>query len=312
LNTAKTRRALIAATCGAAALAPVPSAAQQVHDEPTPAFFGEVSSRLNNWPGVLLGRPTVRRAPVNAGPEAYNFIEFLPAHQQRLTLNLKQVTEVDAVVGAFRAVRTALEVSCVQGALLHREVAPRISKVVLGQPSDALVTAAYRRLYEDGLVGRFDCTLPEDSLAWTLTVLWDQGEREPDSVIPSDQWRFRLESVSVERLNRQQIRFEEFKRSTDALRAKPNAGGGVQVLLDELPGYLGSHYGRPFNPDRLPVFVCGLVVGSKKSVVDIQFGKERLVMPPSKLYPIGTQVTVAEMGLYIEAKSPPHKTCLRP
>ncbi len=161
------------------------------------------------------------------------FLEFLPAHQQRLTFDLKRVTEAKAMVSALQAARSSLEASCRPGKLQHRDVAPRIAKVVFGQPTDALMSAAYQRLYEDSLVGRFNCTLADGALAWTLTILWDQGEREPASVIPSNQWRFRLESVSAERLNRQQIRFEEFKRRTDVLQAKPDPGSGVQRLATD-------------------------------------------------------------------------------
>lgn len=173
------------------------------------------------------------------------------------------------------------------------------------------MTAAYRRLYDDSLVGEFDCTSADGTLAWALTVLWDQGERDPAAVIPSDQWRFRLEAISVERRTRQRSRYEEFKRRVDALGAKPDSGTAVQVLLDDLPGSIASQYGRPFNPDRLHYFVCGLVLSHGGGIAEVQFGKDRLAVPTTKLYPIGTPVTVAEMGIYMEAKSPPHRTCLR-
>ena len=306
-----TRLGRTAAVVSTAVLAASPGATQQLADEPAPTFFGEVSSQLSTRPGAQVGKPQLRRVPVQVGPESYRFIEFLPAHQQQLTLDLNRVSDVDAVVSALQAARTALEGSCTGGQLRHRDAAPRITKVVYGQPTDDLMTAAYRRLYEDKLVGRFDCMLADGTHAWTLTALWDQGERESTTVIPSNHWRFRLESVSVERLTRQQIPFEEFKRKTDALRVKPEPGAGVQVLLDDLPGSVASQYGRPFNPGRLSYFVCGLVVSYRDGVIEVQFGKERLGMPTTSLFPMGTPVTVAELGLYMEAKSPPHRTCLR-
>jgi hypothetical protein len=292
-------------------LAASPGAPQQLADEPAPAFFGKVSSQLSTNPGVQVGKPQLRRAPVQVGPESYRFIEFLPAHQQQLTLDLNGVSDVDAVVSALQTARTALEGGCSGGQLRHRDAAPRITKIVYGQPTDALMTAAYRRLYDDKLVGRFDCMLADGTQAWALTTLWDQGEREPNTVISSNQCRFRLESVSPERLTRQQIRFDEFKRKTDALRVKPEPGAGVQVPLDDPPGSVASQNGRPFNPGRLSCFVCGLVVSYRDGVTEVQFGKERLGMPTTSLLPMGTLVTVAELGLYMAAKSPPHGTCLR-
>ena len=133
----------------AALLAASPGAPQQLADEPTPAFFGEVSSQLSTRPGVQVGKPQLRRAPVQFGPEPYRFIEFLPAHQLQLTLDLNRVSDVDAVVSALQTARAALERSCSGGQLRHRDAAPRITKVVYGQPTDALMTAAYRRLYDD-------------------------------------------------------------------------------------------------------------------------------------------------------------------
>lgn len=306
-----TRLAQAVATLTLAQLAASPAAGQPLPEEPAPPLFAEVSSQLADRPGLEVGKPAFRRAPSAVGPDSYRFLEYLPAHQQRMTFDLKKVTDADAVITALKDVRAALEAHCKPGKLQHRAVAPRITKVVFGQPTDDLMSAAYRRLHEDNLVGQFDCTSAVGTLAWTLTVLWDQGERDPTSVIPSDQWRFRLETISVERRSRQQARFDEFKRRADALRAKPDTGAAVQVLLDDLPGSIASQYGRPFNPDRTHYFVCGLVLSHRDGNAEVQFGKDRLALPTTMLYPIGTPVTVAEMGMYMEAKSPPHRTCLR-
>lgn len=312
MSIATARLARAAGAFAIAHLVTSDAAGQRAPDESAPAFFAEVSSQLANRPGVEVSKPELGRAPSPTGPaDRYRFMEFLPAHQQRLNFDMTKVIDVETVVSALQAARVALDAACKPGKLHQRDVPPRITKIVLGHPTDALMSAAYRRVQEEGFVGRFDCTSADGALAWTLTTLWDQGDREPTSVIPSNQWRFRLESVSAARLNRQQLRFEEFRVKTDALRARPDPGTGVQVLLEDLPGSIASQYGRPFNPDRVSYFVCGLVLSYREGIAEVQFGKDRIALQPTKLYPIGNQVSVAEMGMYMEAKSPPHKTCLR-
>jgi hypothetical protein len=135
--------AAVAAAAASGFLATGPGVAQQPLDEPAPAFFGEVSSRLANLPGVSEGRPMLRRAPAQLGSDTHGFIEFLQAHKQQLILDLKRMTDAATVVSAFVAVREALEAKCEPGTLQPRDSAPRIAQLVFGQSTDAMAARRF-------------------------------------------------------------------------------------------------------------------------------------------------------------------------
>lgn len=286
--------------------------AQQSAPEPPPPAFAEIASAVSESRGVSLAQPTERRLPAPIGPQSYGFHEHLPGHQTILTLDLAVITEPNAVVQVFEAVKTAVQVQCAGKELRLTETSARVSKVVYGQRGDALMTAALAKLYDRGLLGRFDCLNGDGQLQASTRVEWDQGERNPSEVIPADQWRFRIESISANRLSRQAARFDEYRRKADALRAKLGVGDQVQLAPDDLPPSLTDRLPRPFNPARLPYFVCALVVDAKGTLIELQIDQARFMVPATKLLPGGTPMTPAQIGAQIELKNPAHRTCMRP
>ena len=174
------------------------------------------------------------------------------------------------------------------------------------------MTATLPKLHDGGLLGKFDCIDADGRIQSSVRVEWDRGERNPSEVIPADQWRFRIESISADRLNRQSTRFKEFKRQTDALREKPTPGTQVQLSPDDVPASLAARLPRPFNPSRLPYFVCALVTDAKGTLAEVQIDQVRWMVPATKLLPGGTPATSAEIGVQLELKNPAYRTCMRP
>lgn len=286
--------------------------AQAQPAEPAPPALMDIAATLSDARGITTSKPSPRRLPAPAGAPSYGFYEHLPGHQLLVTVNLAVVSEPQTVVQALEAIKAALAKQCAGKDLRFTETAPRITKVVFGQRWDELMTSAMAKLHDGGLLGRFDCVDAGGQLQSSTRVEWDQGERNPTEVIPSDQWRFRIESIPVDRLERQVTRFEEFRRRTDALRARPTAGAQVQLALDDLPPSVASAIPRPFNPLRLPFFVCALITDSRGSLAEVQVDQTRFMVPAAKLLPGGTPVTSAELGVQLELKNPAYRTCLRP
>jgi len=286
--------------------------AQQPAAEPAPPLFADIASALPEVRGVTIAKPTQRRLPAPVGPESYGFHEHLPGHQLLLTVNLGVITDSSSVIRTLEAVHAASRVQCAGKELKLTEPSPRVEKVVFGQPGDALMTATLPKLHDGGLLGKFDCIDADGRIQSSVRVEWDRGERNPSEVIPADQWRFRIESISADRLNRQSTRFKEFKRQTDALREKPTPGTQVQLSPDDVPASLAARLPRPFNPSRLPYFVCALVTDAKGTLAEVQIDQVRWMVPATKLLPGGTPATSAEIGVQLELKNPAYRTCMRP
>jgi hypothetical protein len=286
--------------------------AQTQQTEPAPPALVDIAAALSDARGITTSKPVPRRLPAPAGAPSYGFYEHLPGHQLLVTVNLAVVTEPQTVVQALEAIKAALAKQCAGKDLRFTETAPRIAKVVFGQRGDELMTSALAKLHDGGLLGLFDCVDAGGRLQSSTRVEWDKGERNPTEVIPPDQWRFRIESISVDRLERQSSRFEEYRRRTDTLRARPTAGAQVQLALDDLPPSVASTLPRPFNPLRHPFFVCALVTDARGSIAEVQIDQARFMVPAAKLLPGGTPVTSAELGVQLELKNPAYRTCLRP
>lgn len=286
--------------------------AQQPAAEPAPPLFADIASAVLEVRGVTVSKPTQQRLPAPVGQESYGFHEHLPGHHLRLTVNLGVITDSSSVIRMLEAVKAASRAQCGGKELKLTQPSPRVEKVVFSQPGDVLMTATLPTLHDGGLLGKFDCVDGEGQLQSSVRVEWDRGERNPNEVIPPDQWRFRIESISAHRLNRQSTRFEEFKRQTDALRAKPTPGAQVQLSPDDLPASLADRLPRPFNPARLPYFVCALVTNAKGTLAEVQIDQARWMVPAARLLPGGEPATSAEIGVQLELKSPAYRTCLRP
>lgn len=286
--------------------------AQAQAAEPSPPAFADIAAELADMRGITTSKPAPRRLPAPVGAQSYGFYEHLPGHQLLVTLNLGVVSEPQKVVQTLEAIKATLAKQCAGKDLRFTETAPRITKVVYGQRGDELMTAALAKLYDGGLLGRFDCVDAGGRLQSSTRVEWDQGDRNPTEVIPPDQWRFRIESISADRLERQSARFEEFRRQTDALRSRPTAGAQAQLALDDLPLSVATKLPRPFNPLRLPFFVCALVTDARGTLAEVQIDQARFMVPAAKLLPGGTPVTSAELGVQLELKSPAYRTCMRP
>ena len=285
--------------------------AQQPQAEPLPPAFIEIASSLIDVPGITLGRPNQRRLPAPIGPQSYGFYEHLPGHQLLLTMKLSTITQPQAVVKVLDAVKEAVSKQCTGKQLRYAETARCVDKVVFGQPSDLLMTATVPLLYERELIGRLDCLDADGRLQASTKIEWDQGERDPSEVIPPDVWRFRIESISADRLIRQSIRFEDFKRQTDALRSRLTPGAHVQLSIADIPTSIADRLPRPFNPARMQYFVCALVTQGNGQVAEVQVDQARFMVQTLRLLPGGVAVTAAELGVQIELKNPLYRACLR-
>lgn len=308
------RRALKLASA-ALALATLATPAEAV-DTDSPGFLPALVAELRKKPdmpneGLQIGGPFVDRAAVTSGGSDYSFTEYLTWQQLRFTFDLRIVRKQEDVLKAMRALRESLKLACGDLAIQHKPLGTRATQIYLSQPYDTFMSDVYRRLFDEGLIGSFECLTKRPEVSPRISVTWETGDRRPTEVIPAHEWRFLVEFIGRDEARAHQERFEQHRRGVDALRAKPSVGAEVQVMVDDLPSSSLTQFKQPLNRLRLPYAVCGLVTEVRAPLAQVQIQSSTLMIPIRKLLPAGHQLSVDEMARQIDVRAPTQRACLR-
>lgn len=261
--------------------------------------------------GLTIGGPFVDRGPVTSGGPEYAFTEYLSWQQLRLTFDLRVIHDREPILMALRAVRRTLTAACDGQNAHHLTTGERIDRVVLSQPYDALMSDVFPRLFDEGLIGTFECAPSRKGTSPRISVSWETGNRRPTEIIPAHEWRFLVEYVDRNLMRAHQSRFEEHRRKVDALRSRPSVGVDVQVIADDLPTALLSRFKQPLNRQRLPYPVCGLITEVRGPLVQVQIQSETVMLPAQKIFPFSASRSADEMWRLLDAKAPLQSTCLK-
>lgn len=260
--------------------------------------------------GLTISGPFVDRAAVASGGSDYNFTEYLPWQQLRLTFDLRIVRDQETVLMAMRTLRKSLKLACGDFLLQHRPNAVRATRIMLSQPYDNFMSDVYARLFDEDLIGEFECQTRLE-VSPRISVTWETGKRRPTEVIPAHDWRFLVEIIGRDQARAHQERFEQHRRGVEALRAKPSVGAEVQVMLDDLPSSLLSRFQQPVNRQRLPYAICGLVTELRGPLAQLQIQATTLMIPTRKLLPPGQKLAVDDMSRHLDVRAPTQQACLR-
>ena len=130
---------------------------------------------------------------------------------------------------------------------------------MLSLPTDKFMTDVYFRAFDEGLVGEFECRQAYMATPQLMRVKWDNGNRYPASIVPAHEWRFLVESIGPAQLTPHRARFDQHRRSTDALRSNLAVGANVQVITEDVPANLLARNRQPDNQQKQPYAVCALV-----------------------------------------------------
>jgi len=261
--------------------------------------------------GLMISGPFVDRSAVTSGGSDYSFTEYLQWQQLRFTYDLRIVRNQEVVLMAMRALRKSLKLACGGFPLRHNPLGGRVTRIFLSQPYDTFMSDVYGRLFDEGLIGGFECVTNRLEVSPRISVTWETGNRRPTEVIPPHDWRFLVEFIGRDQARAHQDRFEQHRRSVDALRAKPSVGADVQVMVDDLPSSSLNQFQQPVNRLRLPYAVCGLVTEFRGSLAQVQIQSATLMIPIQKLLPAGRQTSVDEMSRQLDARAPTQQACLR-
>jgi hypothetical protein len=294
---------------GLATFSSAPAQDSPASDTP-PSFFAILKAQGSLAEGVTIGGKTQDRLVLESGGPDYRFIEYPWWHQVRLTFDLTKVVDTETVLATMRAAKAAMQRACGDGALELAAAEQPIGRFALGQATDGFISASYRRLYEEGLVGTFSCRSKGAQAGPPLRIQWESGNRNPTAVIPPNEWRFLIEGVSTEAFARHRLRFGEHRRATDALRAKVGIGAKVQMMADDVPVALLAKTKQPTNARERPYAVCALVTGLNTPLVQVQVQLDTFTVPIQKLFPAGRHATVDELWQYLAQKAPAQLACL--
>lgn len=260
---------------------------------------------------LRINGPFVDRAAVTSGGVDYGFAEYLPWQQLRIAFDLRTVRDQETVLVAMRALRKSLNLACGGYAIQHYPIGERITRIVLSQPYDTFMSDVYTRLFDEGLIGGFECQQSRSEVSPRISVTWETGNRRPTEVIPAHDWRFLVEFIDRDQIRAHLERFEQHRRKVDDLRAKPIVGADVQVMADDLPsGYL-ARFQQPVNRLRLPYAICGLITEIRGPLAQVQMQSDTLMLPIRKLLPAGQRIPVDEMSRRIDLRAPTQQACLR-
>lgn len=294
---------------GSATLTEVHAQEPSGSDTP-PSFFAALKAQVSPVDGVTMGDRTQDRLPLESGGADYRFIEYPWWHQMRLTFDLNKVVDTEAVVTTMRAIKAAMRQACGDGALELAAAEQRIGVFALGRSTDGFISASYKRLYEEVLVGTYSCRTKGGQAGPPWRIQWESGNRNPTAVIPPNEWRFLVEGVGAETFARHRLRFGEHRRATDALRGKVGVGAEVQVMADDIPAALLAKTKQPDNPRKQPHAVCALVTGLNPPLVQVQVQLDSFMIPIQKLFPAGRHATADELWQHLAQKAPAQLACL--
>ena len=303
---------LMAATSACATVAFTAHATDAEGPDLPPSFFAAFRKE-GDLPanGLTIGGPFVDRMAVTTGGDDYNFTEYLPWQQLRLTFDLQKVRDQEPILKTMRALRKSLKLACGRYEIQQHALGAKVTRIILSQPTDAFMSDVYARLFDEGLIGGFDCLTNSADASPRIQVTWETGNRRPTEVIPAFHWRFLVESIGRDRMLAHQARFEQHRRKVDGLRAKPTIGTDVQVMADDVPPALLTRFKQPTNRIRIPYAICGLITDIRGPLAQVQIQSDALMLPIRRLFPAGQQSTADELSRRLEEKAPTQKDCLR-
>ena len=278
--------------------------------ETPPPFFAILKAQDSLAEGVTIGGRTQDRLVLESGGLDYRFIEYPWWHQARITFDLNKALDIEAVVATMRAAKAALRQACGDSTLELTAAEQPIGGFVLGQRTDGFISASYKRLHAEGLVGTFSCRVKgaQDGPPWRIQ--WESGNRNPFAVIPPNEWRFLIEGVSAEAFARHRLRFDAHQSATDAMRANVSIGAKVQVMVDDVPAAVLAKSRQPDNARKRPYAVCALVTGLNAPLAQVQVQQDTYMIPIQKLFPAGRQATASELWQYLAQNAPAQLACL--
>jgi hypothetical protein len=278
--------------------------------ETPPSFFAILQAQDPLAEGVTIGGRTQDRLVIESGGLDYRFIEYPWWHQVRVTFDLNKVVDTEVVLATMRAAKAALRQACGNGALELTAAEQPIGGFALGQRTDGFISASYKRLHAEGLVGTFSCRAQGAQAGPPWRIQWDSGNRSPFTVIPPNEWRFLIEGLSAEAFALHRLRFDAHQRATDAMRANVGIGVKVQIMADDVPVLLLAKNKQPDNARKRPYAVCALVTGLNAPLVQVQVQLDTFMIPIQKVFPAGRQATASELWQYLAQNAPAQLACL--
>ncbi len=294
---------------GLATLSSAPAQESRAPEAPPP-FFAILEAQDSLAEGVTIGGRTQDRLVLESGGLDFRFIEYPWWHQARITFDLNKVVDIEAVVATMRTAKAALRQACGDATLELTAAEQPIGGFVLGQRADGFISASYKRLHAEGLVGTFSCRAKGAPAGPPWRIQWESGNRNPFAVIPPNEWRFLIEGVSAEAFARHRLRFDAHQRATDAMRANISIGAKVQVMADDVPAAVLAKTKQPDNPRKRPYAVCALVTGLNAPLVQVQVQLDTFMIPVRKLFLAGRQATADELWQYLAQNAPAQLACL--
>ena len=163
-----------------------PAQESSASDTP-PTFFAILKPQDALAEGVTIGGRTQDRLVLESGGPDYRYIEYPWWHQVRLTFDLNKVVDTETVLATMRAAKAVMQRACGDGALKLATGEQPIGGFALGQATDGFISASYRRLYEEGLVGTFSCLAKGAQAGPPWRIQWESGNRYPTAVIPPNE-----------------------------------------------------------------------------------------------------------------------------
>ena len=288
------------------------SAAAQptVEQDRPPAFFAQFGKQVLAIEGVKVGPTWPYRLPVESGGSDYHFVEFLPWHEFRLTFDLNAIRTAEPILETMRLLKASMQHACGHSRLAQRPLGPRHG-FMLSLPTDKFMTDVYFRAFDEGLVGEFECRQAYMATPQLMRVKWDNGNRYPASIVPAHEWRFLVESIGPAQLTPHRARFDQHRRSTDALRSSLAVGANVQVITEDVPANLLARNRQPDNQQKQPYAVCALVTEVRGPLAQVQIQTETFMLPVRKLLPMGRPASVDEMWQNLQQQAPVQMACLK-
>lgn len=275
-----------------------------------PAFFPEFRKQVGTIEGIAVGSTSPYRLAVESGGRDYNFVEYLPWDEFRLTFDLNVIRTAEPILETMRLLKSSMQQACGQSKLEQRPLGPRHG---FGRslPIDTFMTEVYFRAFDERLIGEFECQQADKTAPQLMRVIWDDGNRYSASVVPAHEWHFLVESIGPEQLVRHRLRFDQHRRKSDALRTKLAVGSSVQVMAEDVPAIVLAGYRQPENRRKHPYAVCALVTEVRGPLAQVQIQGQTFMLPARKLLPMGRPASADEMWQHLQQQAPVQLACLK-
>ncbi|RQP21783.1 hypothetical protein DZC73_25400 [Albitalea terrae] len=295
--------------CGTA-ISSSAKAQQATNLDRPPAFFAEFRKQVGTIEGITVGPTSPYRLAVESGGGDYNFVEYLPWDEFRLTFDLNVIRTAEPILETMRLLKIAMQQACGHSKLEQRPLGPRHG-FMLSLPTDKFMTEVYFRAFDEGLVGEFECQQADKLAPQLIRVQWDDGNRYPASVVPAAEWHFLVEGIGPDQLAAHRARFEQHRRRSDALRTKLAVGSSVQVMAQDVPAPLLARYKQPENRRKHAYAICALVTDVRGPLAQVQIQADTFMLPARKLLPMGRPASADEMWQHLQQQAPVQLACLK-